>query len=57
MAMTDDERDRFVAETALRTGVNVDALAGMPAESFTQILKNAQQLEHDARHPQMPTLV
>jgi len=57
MAMTEDERDKFVAETALRTGVDVDTLAEMPAESFTQILKNAQRLDYEKKHPPLPYMV
>ena len=52
MNLTDAEKDKFVAETALRKGVDVDKLLEMHADSYTGILKNADELLLQAKREQ-----
>lgn len=43
--LTPEEKDRFIAEVALKKDVDIDKLSAMEADSYTQILKNAQRME------------
>ena len=54
MALSAEERDRFVAETALHRGVNVDALLNMEALSYTDIIRNADKLAKQASKVEVP---
>lgn len=55
MYMSEQDRDRFVAETALHKGVDVDELLAMEADSYTGILKNAEELVKRANKTEIPT--
>ena len=47
--LTENERDRFASEVALAKGVDVDALLAMPAEKYSDLVKNADEMVKQAK--------
>lgn len=57
MYISDEERDKFVAQTAIQKGVKVDDLMAMEADSYTQIVRNADELIRLANKVEIPYMV
>ena len=51
--LTETEHDRFASEVALAKGVNVDELLAMPAEKYSDVIKNADEMIVKARREKL----
>ena len=49
--LTNEQRDQFTAETALRKDVDIDELSEMPAQSYADIMRNADELVKRKNNP------
>jgi len=55
--MSASDKDRFIAEAALNKGVDVDKLASMKADSFTDIVRNADALKNAPIRRDVPDMI